>query len=66
MKKNIKNIHTTDLQELNCFIGRVQNELKKFCHVSDFIPQSFKNELEKFSYAIDKEFERRENEQEII
>jgi hypothetical protein len=44
----MKNISQNSIEELLNLIGEVENKIQQFSHVSEYLPKSLVNELEKF------------------
>lgn len=57
---NIKKLSGNDISELLCLIGRINNIIKDFCHISEHLPEGISNQLNKFSNKLNKELDNRE------
>jgi hypothetical protein len=58
----MKKLSLNDLQELQDLLIRITSEIDKFKHVSDFLPKSLTNEIEKFDNKVNNELDRRDDE----
>jgi glutathionyl-hydroquinone reductase len=56
----MKKIYQNDLEELASLMNRILGEIDTYRHVSEFLPKSLINEINKFDEKIMKELERRD------
>jgi hypothetical protein len=56
----MKKIYQNDLEELSALINRILGEIDRYRHVSEFLPKSLINEINKFDEKVIKELERRD------
>ena len=60
--KKIKEISKNDLGELIGLMSSIESELHRYSHVKEHLPISLKKEIEKVETALNKEWDRREDE----
>ena len=61
----MKKLSLNDLQELQHLLIRITKEVYNFRHVSECLPKSLTNEINKFQNKINDELERREDESQV-
>ena len=59
--QSLKMLSGNEFSELHSLIYNIQKEIQEYCHVSDLLPNSFKNEFLKLQIAIEKEYENRDS-----
>ena len=55
----MKKLSLNDLEELQCLLGRITNEIHTFRHVSDYLSKSLQKEIEKFNDKVTDELDAR-------
>lgn len=59
--QSLKMLSGNEFSELHSLIYNIQKEIQEYCHVSDLLPNSFKNEFLKLQTALEKEYENRDS-----
>jgi len=55
----MKNIANNSIFELASLHARIESDIKTYSHVAEFLPDSFKKELEKLNIKIQNELNKR-------
>lgn len=59
MVKGIKMASGNELSELLCYLDRIEDLTQNFCHIEEYIPKSFSNEIKKLRNRVNKEWDLR-------
>jgi len=59
--KELKQLSGNEISELLCMIGRINSTINDFCHVSENLPKSISNQLDKLADELNKELDYRED-----
>jgi len=54
-----KNVSDNNLQELIYLMADIQARIEDYCHVSDFLPKSIGNVLNKYQEELGEEYDKR-------
>ena len=57
--KALKNLSNVELNELQYLTDSLQNQFDRFSHISDYFPNTIKNQIETYSKKLQKEFDSR-------
>jgi hypothetical protein len=59
--QSLKMLSSNEFSELHGLVYNIQKEIQEYCHVSNFLPDSFKDEFLKLQIAMEKEYENRDS-----
>lgn len=59
--KQLRQLSGNEISELLCMIGRINSTINDFCHVSENLPKSISNQLDKLADELNKELDYRED-----
>jgi hypothetical protein len=59
--KELRQLSGNEISELLCMIGRINSTINDFCHVSENLPKSISNQLDKLADELNKELDYRED-----
>jgi hypothetical protein len=59
--KELKQLSGNEISELLCMIGTINSTINDFCHVSENLPKSISNQLDKLADELNKELDYRED-----